>query len=190
MTSHEIIAALQAAAPAVPVEAGEAIDQDVTPVLVTPPEHLLALCAALRDTPGLEYVAFSNVTAADWYPRREPRFDVVYHFVSPHRRERVRVKVTLAGGQSIASITPLWAGAGWPERELYDLFGIVFDGHEDLRRLMMPEDWEGYPLRKDYPVQVRKDAQTYMPLQVTAEEFRANLERDRYSRTEPGKTPS
>ncbi len=79
----------------------------------------------------------------------------------------------------------MWPGAGWPEREVYDLFGIVFEGHQDLRRLMMTEDWEGHPLRKDYPVQVRKDAQTYMPLQVTAEEFRANMERDRYSRTRP-----
>ena len=76
----------------------------------------------------------------------------------------------------------LYPGAGWPERELYDLFGIVFDGHADLRRLMMPEDWEGHPLRKDYPVQLRKDAQTYMPLQVTEEEFKANMERDRYQR--------
>jgi NADH-quinone oxidoreductase subunit C len=184
MTSHELVALLQSVLPGVPVEAGTAVDDDVTPVVLAPPEHLLAVCAALRDTPGLEFVAFSNVTAADWYPRREPRFDVVYHFVSPHRRARVRLKVQAAGGQSIASVTSLWPGAGWPERELYDLFGIVFDGHADLRRLMMPEDWEGYPLRKDYPVQVRKDAQTYMPLQVTEEEFRANMERDRHSRTD------
>ncbi len=79
--------------------------------------------------------------------------------------------------------TKIWAGAGWPERELYDLFGIVFEGHDDLRRLMMPEDWEGFPLRKDYPVQLRKDAQTAMPLQVTEEEFKASMERDRYVRT-------
>ncbi len=81
----------------------------------------------------------------------------------------------------IETLSALFPGAGWPERELYDLFGIVFDGHADLRRLMMPDDWEGHPLRKDYPVQLRKDAQTYMPLQVTEEEFKANMERDRYS---------
>jgi NADH:ubiquinone oxidoreductase subunit C len=92
------------------------------------------------------------------------------------------LKVRLDAGESIESLTSLFPGAGWPEREIYDLFGIVFDGHADLRRLMMPDDWEGHPLRKDYPVQLRKDAQTYMPLQVTEEEFRANLERDRHQR--------
>ena len=113
---------------------------------------------------------------------RTPRFDLVYHVVSPHRRARLRLKVGLNADESIETLTGLYPGAGWPERELYDLFGVVFDGHQDLRRLMMPDDWEGYPLRKDYPIQLRKDAQTYMPLQVTEEEFRANLERDRYQR--------
>ena len=82
-------------------------------------------------------------------------------------------------------MTSVWAGADWLEREVYDLFGIVFDGHPDLRRLMMPDDWEGHPLRKDYPVQLRKDAATYMPLQVTDEEFKANMERDRQFRPRP-----
>jgi NADH:ubiquinone oxidoreductase subunit C len=97
----------------------------------------------------------------------------------------VRLKVRLGRNQSIASVTPVWAGANWMEREVFDLFGIVFDGHPDLRRLMMPDDWEGHPLRKDYPVQLRKDAATYMPLQVSADEFKANLERDRQFRPRP-----
>ncbi len=97
---------------------------------------------------------------------------------------RLKVRHQRAGSDRDA-VDAVWPGAGWPEREVYDLFGIVFDGHADLRRLMMPDDWEGHPLRKDYPVQLRKDAQTYMPLQVTAEEFKANMERDRYSRTRP-----
>ena len=96
----------------------------------------------------------------------------------------MRVKVRVGADQPVPSVLGV-AGAGWMEREVYDLFGIVFDGHPDLRRLMMPEDWEGHPLRKDYPVQLRKDANTYMPLQITAEEFRANLERDRYVRPRP-----
>ncbi len=160
-------------------------DVDYTPAIWAPAGQILAVCQALRDTPGLEFHAFSNLTAVDHHPRRTPRFDVVYHVVSPHRRARLRMKVQLGIGEPIDSVTSVWPGAGWCEREVYDLFGIVFNGHADLRRLMMTEDWEGHPLRKDYPVQVRKDAQTYMPLQVTAEEFRANMERDRYSRTRP-----
>ena len=84
------------------------------------------------------------MTAVDFYPQREPRFDLVYHLMSPHRRARVRLKVRLALDQQVASITSVWPGAGWMEREVFDLFGIFFEGHEDLRRLLMPDDWEGY----------------------------------------------
>lgn len=182
MTASEIIAQLQAAVPGATYAEVPAADADRTPGIQVDVAHLLDTCAALRDRPGLEYIAFSDVTAADFHPQRERRFDVVYHLVSPHRRARVRVKIAVAAGESVPSVTGLWPGAGWPERELFDLFGIVFSGHGDLRRLLMPEDWEGHPLRKDYPVQVRKDAATYMPLQVTAEEFRASLERDRVVR--------
>jgi NADH-quinone oxidoreductase subunit C len=185
MDATEIIAILQPLVPGATFEPAPGADAAVTPAFYVDAAHLLDTARALRDTAGLEFHAFSDVTVADFHPQRDPRFDVVYHFVSPHRRARVRLKVRVAGGQSIDSVTPVWKGAGWPEREVYDLFGIVFDGHDDLRRLLMPEDWEGYPLRKDYPVQVRKDAQTYMPLQVTAEEFRANMERDRVQRTRP-----
>jgi NADH-quinone oxidoreductase subunit C len=183
MDAQAIIDLLSPHAPGAELTPCPGADADYTPALWASAAHIVPVCAALRDTPGLEFHAFSNVTAVDYHPRRTPRFDVVYHVVSPHRRARLRVKVQLGLDQPLASVTPVWAGAGWCEREIYDLFGIVFEGHADLRRLMMTEDWEGHPLRKDYPVQVRKDAQTYMPLQVTAEEFRANMERDRYSRT-------
>jgi NADH-quinone oxidoreductase subunit C len=185
MTASDIIAALAPLVPDVAYEAGSSSDEAVTPTLLVPAGAILPTSQALCTGPGLEFVAFSNVTAVDFHPDRDPRFEVVYHLVSPHRRARVRLKVRVGDGQSLASVTPVWPGAGWPEREIYDLFGIVFEGHEDLRRLLMPEDWEGHPLRKDYPVQLRKDAQTYMPLQVTAEEFRASMERDRHVRSRP-----
>jgi NADH-quinone oxidoreductase subunit C len=182
MTAIDIIDTLTPLLPAVSLQAGSAHDEDLNPTILVPVAHLAEVCLALRDTPGLEFVAFTDVTAADFHPRRAPRFDVVYHLVSPHRRARVRLKLQVDLGQAVPTVSTIWPGAGWPEREVFDLFGIVFDGHTDLRRLMMPEDWEGHPLRKDYPVQVRKDAATFMPLQVTEEEFKANMERDRQIR--------
>lgn len=185
MTAAEIIAAIAPVVPGAVYEPLSSSDEAVTPGVLVSRDHILATCRALQSTAGLEYVSFSDVTAVDFFPHRDPRFDVVYHLVSPHRRARVRLKLRVRAEESVPSITSLFPGAGWPERELYDLFGIVFEGHDDLRRLMMPDDWDGHPLRKDYPVQLRKDAQTYMPLQVTEEEFRASLERDRYSRPRP-----
>jgi NADH-quinone oxidoreductase subunit C len=182
MNAAELISALEPLVPGAAFEALSPPDDSINPTLLVPVEHLLATCRALHDTPGLGFVAFSDVTAVDFHPRRTPRFDVVYHFVSPERRARVRVKTRVHTNDPVPTISTIWAGAGWFEREVFDLFGIVFTGHQDLRRLMMPDDWEGHPLRKDYPVQVRKDAQTFMPLQVTEEEFRANLERDRQIR--------
>ena len=181
MTAEEIIAAIAPVVPGATYEVRVSADAAVTPTILVPREHLVATCRALQG-PGLEYVGFSDVTAVDFHPNRMPRFDLVYHLVSPHRRARVRLKVGINAQEAIETLTTLYPGAGWPEREIYDLFGIVFDGHADMRRLMMPDDWEGHPLRKDYPVQLRKDAQTFMPLQVSEAEFAANLERDRFQR--------
>jgi NADH-quinone oxidoreductase subunit C len=142
-----------------------------------------ALARTLRDHPDLRFSLLVDITAVDYWPR-EPRFEVVYLFVSIEHSLRLRVKVPLQGASAvIATVSDLWPAANWLEREVWDLFGIVFDGHPDLRRLLMPDDWEGHPLRKDFPVQVRKGAATSMPLQVTEEEFRANLERDRLKRS-------
>ena len=185
MTAAEIIAVIGPALPGAALEPLASADAAVTPTLLVPAPHLLATVRALQSTPGLEFTAFSMVTAVDFHPDRAPRFDLVYHLVSPHRRARVRLKVRIAQDEAAPSLTGIFPGAGWPEREVFDLFGIVFDGHADLRRLLMPDDWEGHPLRKDYPVQLRKDAQTYMPLQVTEEEFKASMERDRVVRPRP-----
>jgi NADH:ubiquinone oxidoreductase subunit C len=93
------------------------------------------------------------------------------------------VKVKLYGEDArVPTVSDLWPAANWLEREVLDLFGITFDGHPDPRRLLMPEDWEGYPLRKDYPVQIRMAARTTEALQLTEEEFRANVEKDRLAR--------
>jgi NADH-quinone oxidoreductase subunit C len=145
-------------------------------------DQLPVLARTLRDHPDLRFALLIDVTAVDYWPR-EPRFEVVYLFVSIEKRLRLRVKVPLHGAAAVvATISDLWPAANWLEREVWDLFGIAFDGHPDLRRLLMPDDWDGHPLRKDYPVQIRKGAATSMPLQVTEEEFRANLERDRMKR--------
>jgi NADH-quinone oxidoreductase subunit C len=99
-----------------------------------------------------KYVRLSAVTAVDWMPR-EPRFDVVYHLHSLARNARLRIKCRVGGEQpAIDSVTPVWPGANWYEREVLDLFGIAFNNHPDPRRIMMPENWKGHPLRKDYPV--------------------------------------
>ena len=121
----------------------------------------------------------AELTAVDFWPR-EPRFEVVYLLVSIEHRARLRLKVRLDGGDArIATVSRIWPAANWLEREVWDLFGITFDSHPDPRRLLMPEDWEGYPLRKDYPVQIRKTPQTSEPLQVSESEFRANMQKDR-----------
>ena len=114
------------------------------------PARIVEVCALLKS--NLDFVRLSDLTAVDRYPQ-EPRFEVIYHLHSISRNERLRLKCRLSGGApAIDSVTAVWRGAEWYEREVFDLFGIHFHGHPDLRRIMMPEDWEGHPLRKDYPI--------------------------------------
>jgi NADH-quinone oxidoreductase subunit C len=113
--------------------------------------RLRSVCEFLRDAPELTFKYLSDVTAVDCYPS-EPRFEVVYHLLSLERFQRLRLKVRISGeNPTIDSVVPVWPGANAFEREVFDLFGIRFEGHPYLRRLLLPEDWEGYPLRKDYP---------------------------------------
>jgi len=114
-------------------------------------ENIVEACFFLRDTPELEYDFLTDLTAVD-YPMRPRRFDVVYHLYSMTRNHRLRLKATVGEGEEIATVVPVWKAANWEERECFDMFGIVFTGHPDLRRILLPEDWEGYPLRKDYPL--------------------------------------
>ena len=114
------------------------------------PGKIESICGFLKY--DQQYVRLSSVTAVDRYPR-EPRFEVVYHLHSVERNRRIRLKCRLRGEEpSIESVTGVWRGANWYERETWDLFGIRFLNHPDLKRILMPEDWEGHPLRKDYPV--------------------------------------
>jgi NADH-quinone oxidoreductase subunit C len=139
--------------PAVKALSGIASDAkyDRNELTVTVPrESLISASKAIRNA-GYNYL--EDVTAVDWYPS-EPRFQVVYHFLSFSLKRRLRIVVRLAGDDaSLDSITPNWPAANFYEREVFDLFGIHFGGHPYLRRLMMPEDWQGHPLRKDYPVE-------------------------------------
>lgn len=118
-------------------------------VLAVGREGLVAVARALRDA-GFEVCV--DVTAVDWQRPRERRFEVVAGLLSQSLRRRVRLLVPVpADDPVVPSLVPLWPGAGYAEREVYDLFGIIFDGHPDLTRILMPDDWEGHPLRKDYP---------------------------------------
>jgi NADH-quinone oxidoreductase subunit C len=110
-------------------------------------------CVLLRDNPDCPFNYLSDVTCVDWYPS-DPRFEVVYHLLSLSKKERVRLKVRLSDESPVVeSVTSVWPSANYFEREVFDLFGVRFTGHPYLRRLLMPEDWEGHPLRKDYPVE-------------------------------------
>jgi NADH-quinone oxidoreductase subunit C len=125
--------------------------------IVVPRELLRAAGEHCRQDAGLQYNLLTDATCLDRYPH-EPRFELNYHLVSIPRREKVRLKVKVSGSDPVVdSLVPVWPGANWLEREIFDLFGIRFSGHPDLRRILLPDDWEGYPLRRDYPVEGYRD---------------------------------
>ena len=110
-------------------------------------------CQTLKDDGVLQYSTLADITCVDWYPS-EPRFEVVYHLFSIPNKKYVRLKVKVPGSDpAVDSLVPIWPGANSFECEVFDLFGVRFDGHPNLTRIMMPENWEGHPLRKDYPVE-------------------------------------
>ena len=112
-----------------------------------------AIIEAVTAVKAAGYNFFEDVTAVDWYPS-EPRFQITYHILSMSLKQRVRLVVRLnSNDAAIDSITPVWPAANFYEREIFDLFGVHIGGHPNLRRIMMPEDWQGHPLRKDYPVE-------------------------------------
>ncbi|HZT76483.1 MAG TPA: NADH-quinone oxidoreductase subunit C [Vicinamibacterales bacterium] len=122
--------------------------------IMVPPAKLLDVARHLHDAPDARFDYLSDLTATDWPPRTtEGRFDVVYMLYSIRLRQRVRLKVKVGDGQPLASVTGIWPAANWLEREVYDMFGVNFTGHPDRRRILMPEDWQGFPQRKDYPLE-------------------------------------
>lgn len=117
------------------------------------PEHVRALAEFLRSNTDLAFTYLSDVTGVDRFPI-EPRFELNYHLLSLSKRATIRLRLRLPGAEPVVdSVVPVWPTANWHEREIFDLFGVRFEGHPDLRRMLMPDDWEGYPLRKDYPVE-------------------------------------
>jgi len=143
------LAKLEAAFPGMPVQVSYWIG-DWT--IIVPAGQILAVAKSLREMPETAFDMCSDLTATDW-PPRAARFDVIYCLYSTRHRHRLRVKAQLPDGQMIASVTPVWPSANWLEREVFDMFGIRFAGHPDLRRILMPDDWQGYPQRKDYPLE-------------------------------------
>jgi NADH-quinone oxidoreductase subunit C len=180
MDASALIAALQEAIPGAQFETAPSVDLQTT--IYVSRDDVPAVLAALRNREQFAFAFLAELTAADFWPR-EPRFELIYLLVSIAHRQRLRLKVRLRGDDAhVATVSDLWPAANWLEREVWDLFGIAFDGHPDPRRLLMPEDWDGFPLRKDYPVQILKTPQAAEPLQVTEAEFRANVQKDRLSR--------
>jgi NADH-quinone oxidoreductase subunit C len=183
MDASAIIAALERLVPGTGAEALASIDQ---PTILVPAETLRAVSGALRDDAAFRFTALIDIVGVDNLPN-EPRFDVNYSLVAVDAPARLRVKVRVGGEQPrLPSVVGIWPSAGFLEREVWDLFGVEFEGHPDMRRLLTAEDWEGHPLRKDYPVQVDVPVTFDAPTQVTEEQFRTTMERDRRLRGDKG----
>ncbi len=135
---------------------GEAV-QETPPfrgeiTVIVDAQKIAEVARFLHDTPGLEYKFLSDIAGVDYYPQ-EPRIGLAYHLLSMRYNRRLRLKVLWTDGdEPVPSITPIWESANWEEREAYDMYGVPFKGHPDLRRILNSEDWEGHPGRKDYPL--------------------------------------
>jgi len=147
------VAAIEAATGRGPLEIS---DFRGTPCLRVDAHSVVAACQSLRDASALDFALLVDLTAVDWSgcrPGCEPRFDVIYQLMSLTRNERLFLAVGVPSDDpTVPSVIGLWHAAGFLEREVFDLMGIRFDGHPDLRRLVLPEDWQGHPLRKEYPL--------------------------------------
>jgi NADH-quinone oxidoreductase subunit C len=144
-------------------------------IVVVRREDVLRSFRLLKEDPALAFDFLSDITAVDYLGKKEPRFEVVYHLLSLKRHRRVRIKVPVPeAAPEVDSLVPLWKAADWLEREVWDMFGIRFRGHPDLRRILLYEEFHGYPLRKDYPVNQRQPLVPERPLTGTFVDTRSN----------------
>jgi len=133
--------------------AGEVIQTFGEITVVVPRERIAEICTFLKTAPGLEFTMLSDLCGADRGPEEDPRFEVNYQLFSVTKHYRLRLKVLLGEDDPhVPTVTSVWRTANWHERETFDLFGVVFDGHPDLRRILLPDDWQGHALRKDFPL--------------------------------------
>ncbi len=193
MEPTPIIDALNAAVPGAGAEAVPAVDMET---IVVAREAIVDVCLVLRDDAAFQFGFLSDVIGVDLLPQ-EPRFEIVYLLAclgpafttasntsaAPARRLRLKTRVPAGATPGelprVDTVSDVWPSANWPEREIFDLFGIAFNGHPDLRRILMTDDWEGHPLRKDYPVQIRKSGHIPWEIDMTPEQFAANVEAGR-----------
>ena len=132
---------------------GEVIQAFGETTVVVPREHIVAACGFYKTTPGLEFNLLADICGADRGPEDDPRFEVNYHLFSTTKHHRLRLKVLLTEDDPrVETVTTLWRTANWHERETFDMFGVRFEGHPDLRRILLPDDWQGHALRKDFPL--------------------------------------
>ena len=160
LTGEQVEERLKARFPDVPIhrQVGEA-HREFT--LVVPADRIVEICTFLRDEPALDFAMLSWVGGIDWLPR-SPRFEVVYSLLSLSRNLRVQLKVEISEDHPrLPSVVSVWPTADWHERETYDFYGIEFTGHPDMTRILLPEDWVGWPLRKDSPLGYEEVAFTH-----------------------------
>jgi NADH-quinone oxidoreductase subunit C len=133
------------------------------------------LCRYLRDDEEFPFDMCTDLTATHWPERAGEEFDIVVMLYSVSQNRRLRIKTAIANDEAAPSVTSIWEGANWMEREAFDMFGIKFEGHPDLRRILLPEDWPGYPLRKEYPIEYRDNEWTDKHLQYREIDYDTDL---------------
>ncbi len=150
LTPSQLVTALQRERPR---WIGEIIEAHGEVTAIVTPAHIIEVCALLKTSPATRFDFLADLCGVDRGPEEEPRFEVNYHLFSTTKHHRLRLKVLLQEDDlHVPTVTSLWRTANWHERETFDLFGVIFDGHPDLRRILLPDDWEGHALRKDFPL--------------------------------------